>query len=142
MSLTPSQISPSQTLVTEFGDLGNNRFLDPNTKQSFKFDHLRKEASDVTEYSIDERAEPWRHALDDALTKYRDNYYKHGVSAVSIDCCRHKCTREIPEPAPFDPGMGSNWVYVGFSRNQDNRGSSGAYVTYIYCGLSVKINMG
>ena len=35
---------------------------------------------------------------------------------------------------------GSNWGSSGFSRNQDNRGTSGAYVTCIYCGLSVKIN--
>ncbi len=72
-----------QTLVTEFGDLGNNRFLDPSSKQSFKFDHLKKEAADVADMDGDDRAEPWRHALEQALVKYRDDFYKHGVSAVS-----------------------------------------------------------
>ena len=33
---------------------------------------------------------------------------------------------------------GSNWGPSRFSCNQINRGSSGAYVTYMYCGLSVK----
>ena len=39
----------------------------------------------------------------------------------------------------FDPGMGLKLGYSGFSRNQNNPGSSGAYVTCIYCGLRVKI---
>ena len=43
----------------------------------------------------------------------------------------------MPEPAPF---LGSNWGSSGFSRNRNNRGSSGAYVTYIYCSWSVKLN--
>ena len=42
------------------------------------------------------------------------------------------CTNLIPE-------CGSNWESSGFSRNQSNRGSLSAYVTY--CGLSMKINM-
>ena len=33
----------------------------------------------------------------------------------------------------------SNWGYSDFSRNQNNHGSSGAYITSIYYGLSVKI---
>ena len=42
--------------------------------------------------------------------------------------------------AIFVPAWGSNWGSSGFSRNQNNRRSSGAHVTCIYCGLSVKIN--
>ena len=41
----------------------------------------------------------------------------------------------------FLPAWGSNWGYLGFSHDQSNADSSGAYVTCIYCGLSVQINM-
>ena len=43
--------------------------------------------------------------------------------------------------AIFIPAWGSNWGSSGFSRNQNTRRSSGAYVTCIYCGLSMMINM-
>ena len=41
----------------------------------------------------------------------------------------------------FYPGMEPNLGVFGFSCYQNKPGLSGAYVTCIYCGLSVKINM-
>ena len=41
----------------------------------------------------------------------------------------------------LDPGMGLKLGVFGFSRNQNNGGSSDAYVTCLYCGLSVRTNM-
>ena len=50
-------------------------------------------------------------------------------------------TREITEPSPFLFWHGAQRGSLGFFRNQNNCGSSSAYVTCIYCGLSMKIKM-
>ncbi|CAH1784075.1 unnamed protein product [Owenia fusiformis] len=81
---TPCRIdgSDEQVLVTEHGDLGGGRFLDPRTKQSFKYDHLRKEASDVQPANVDNAAESWRSALESSFTEYCHMHYKYGVTSV------------------------------------------------------------
>ncbi|XP_078001325.1 F-actin-capping protein subunit alpha-like [Glandiceps talaboti] len=73
-----------QVLITEYGDLGAGRFLDPRTKRTFYYDHLRKEASDPQPANdlIDQTAEPWREALDNAFKVYCSSHFKHGVSTV------------------------------------------------------------
>lgn len=82
--LTPVKIenSDSLVLITEYNDLGNNRFFDPRSKQSFKYDHLRKDASDYQPYTPDATAEPWRSALDNEFIQYTKNHYKDGVCSV------------------------------------------------------------
>lgn len=61
---------------------GGGRFFDPRTKQSFKYDHLRKESSDFQNYEPDSIAEPWRSALDVEAIQYTGNHYRHGVCSV------------------------------------------------------------
>lgn len=61
---------------------GGGRFYDPRTKQSFRYDHLRKEASDYQPHEPDSVAEPWRAALDVEAIAYTANHYRHGVSSV------------------------------------------------------------
>lgn len=82
--LTPVKIENADTLVliTEYNDLGSNRFYDPRSKQSFKYDHLRKDASDYQSYTPDALAEPWRAAIDAEFMQYARNHYKDGVSSV------------------------------------------------------------
>lgn len=82
--LTPVKIENADhlVLITEYNDLGNNRFFDPRSKQSFKYDHLRKEASDYQPYTPDLTAEPWRASLDTEFIQYSRNHYKDGVCSV------------------------------------------------------------
>lgn len=80
---TPATIdgADKQTLITQFNDL-NGQFLDPTSKQSFKYDHMRKEASDVQPASIDTNSEPWRLALANAVAGYIKDHFPHGNSSV------------------------------------------------------------
>lgn len=82
--LTPVRLEGSElhTLITDHNELGGGRFFDPRSKRSFKYDHLRKEASDYELYEPDRTAEPWRAALDEELSAYVAAHYKHGASLV------------------------------------------------------------
>ncbi|XP_065335082.1 F-actin-capping protein subunit alpha [Cloeon dipterum] len=82
--LTPVRVGSADQycLITDHNDLGGGRFFDPRSKQSFKYDHLRKEATDFEPLEADAAAESWRSALDSELSQYTTNHYKHGVSSV------------------------------------------------------------
>lgn len=82
--LTPVRIEGSDhnAVISEHNDLGSGRFYDPRTKQSFKYDHLRKEATDYQNLESDAIAESWRSALDIEALAYTSNHYRHGVCSV------------------------------------------------------------
>lgn len=82
--LTPVILEGSElaVLVTEFNDLGGGRFFDPRSKQSFKFDHLRKEASDLQNADGDLVSEQWRAMLDIEALTYSANHYRNGSCSV------------------------------------------------------------
>ncbi|XP_042896330.2 F-actin-capping protein subunit alpha [Parasteatoda tepidariorum] len=82
--LTPARIDGSNflALITDFNDLGNGRFYDPRSGQSFRYDHLRKEATEFKEHEPDQKTETWRRALEEACTLYTQDYYRNGTCSV------------------------------------------------------------
>jgi len=82
--LTPVRIENSElfALITDHNDLGGGRFADPRSKQSFKYDHLRKEASDYKPWTSEPELEDLRSSLETEVTNYCLEHYKHGVPAV------------------------------------------------------------
>ena len=88
-------------LVTDHNELGEGRFSDPGynlfsvylffqllivvprSKQSFKYDHLRKEASDLQPWTTEcAGVEGLRSAIETEVASYVRSHYNHGVSAV------------------------------------------------------------
>ena len=70
------------------------------------------------------------------------SYVHHVLVHEALVWHTHRYTREILVLAPFWSRHGLKLgVLFFFSHNQNNRGSSGAYFTCIYCSLSVNMNM-
>jgi len=82
--LTPGRLEGAQycALITEFNDLGGGRFADPRTKQSFRYDHLRKEATDLQPWQPIPEMETTRAIIEAEVTAYTLNHYKHGICSV------------------------------------------------------------
>lgn len=78
------ELKKCKTLIINifFRFIGGGRYFDPRSRQSFRYDHLRKEASDFQSFDIDHSAEPWRSALDAEAALYTANHYKDGVYSV------------------------------------------------------------
>lgn len=82
--LTPVKLHNTElpVLISEHNDLGAGRFYDPRSKQSFKFDHLRIEASDIESWEPDNSVETWRSLIELELDTYTASHYKNGTSSV------------------------------------------------------------
>jgi len=104
--LTPVRVDGSDLLclITDNNDLGGGRFADPRTSQSFHYDHLKKEATDYESWISDSSLESLRSAIENQVSDYCLNHYKHGVSAVfSKDSNQGKTITAAIEDHQFNP---------------------------------------
>lgn len=72
----------SKTLITEYGDIGEGRFFDPRSGQSFAFDHLRKTASDLQPHSIDCSVSDKRSHAQTAVDEYVKEFFVNSLATV------------------------------------------------------------
>ncbi|CAF0780044.1 unnamed protein product [Didymodactylos carnosus] len=121
---TKIQNSDEECLITEVTDQGDGRFFDPRTRQTFKFDHLRREASEYQPHQPDEQSEPWRVAFEKELTDYVKERYPYGACTIvgASDGDTISLTAFIEshkyEPKNFWNGRWrSNWS-ISFSKGQ------------------------
>lgn len=80
------------TLVTEDGDLGGGKFLCPRTHRSFRLDVFTHAVDNVSPLQPDDgdggsvKLEPWRVAIETAMTHYMGQNFPHGAVSVFAPC--------------------------------------------------------
>ncbi|PSS03029.1 F-actin-capping protein subunit alpha like [Actinidia chinensis var. chinensis] len=86
-------------LVTSFGEIDENEYLDPRTAQVVTVDHVKQVCTDVRPASDEELPSPYiedyRCALDAEIMKYVNEAYPKGI--CSVCCVRGK---DVEEPGP------------------------------------------
>ncbi|KAJ1665258.1 F-actin-capping protein subunit alpha [Coemansia sp. RSA 1646] len=73
----------SKVLLTPYNQVSEGRYLDPNTRTEFAFDHLRRVASDVQDSESSEQEE-LRASLQKELDTYVEAHYPEGAATVFL----------------------------------------------------------
>jgi capping protein alpha len=73
-----------KVLVTKFGEISPNEYLDPAGGQVFTFDHFKQEVSGSRDIpgELNSDAEPFRSAVQAKVDEYIRNFYDRGAAAV------------------------------------------------------------
>ncbi|KAI9353373.1 F-actin-capping protein subunit alpha [Zopfochytrium polystomum] len=71
-----------EVLITKFGEIEPGRYVDPRSKQSFIFDHVRQEVSHTEPFEPDSETEPFREAVEAEVDRYLDDHYPDGIATV------------------------------------------------------------
>ncbi|KAF9159864.1 F-actin-capping protein [Actinomortierella ambigua] len=84
-----------EVIISKFGQIDNDHFIDPKSSKVFKLDHLRQVATDVEDHTPDESMEELRKAVESAVDDYTTNYYAEGLGAVYASSSEGKVTVAI-----------------------------------------------
>ncbi|XP_077197079.1 F-actin-capping protein subunit alpha-3 [Paroedura picta] len=77
------KLQGGNTLLTHYSDLKGNRFFDPQSSFSFRYDHLSGRVDKcLVQDTIGDDAELWRSTLNIALKMYMKNHFPSGTCCV------------------------------------------------------------
>ncbi|KAG8214455.1 F-actin-capping protein subunit alpha [Butyriboletus roseoflavus] len=118
-----------QTIVSDVARIQDSdeeeqteRFLDPRSKMSFKFDHLRLEASGPRLEDPNPEAEPLRAALESTALSYLAAHYIDGVAAIFASQPPSHFTVQIVSnkynPANFWSGRWRSQYQIDFAESK------------------------
>jgi len=84
MLVVNSPNQPHKAIISKFGEVGPNEYLDPQGAQVLTFDHFKQEVVSArpAENEIDAELEPWRSAVQKELLDYINGFYDFGSGAV------------------------------------------------------------
>jgi len=73
-----------EALITKFGELKENEYLDPRGRVVLTFDHIRQVVTGHRPVGseLDSAVEPYRRAIDEAAYNYTQDHYQNGAVAV------------------------------------------------------------
>jgi len=73
-----------KVLITKFGDLGNNEYLDPLGGIAFTYDHIKQQVtgSRALAGELNQECEPFRKAFETAAESYVADHYMHGAQTT------------------------------------------------------------
>jgi capping protein alpha len=71
-------------LITKFGEIGTNEYIDTVGKQVVTFDHIKQQITGKRDLKgeLDASVEPFRKAIEDATVNYANDHYINGAPAV------------------------------------------------------------
>jgi len=81
-------------LITKFGEVAPNEYVDPKGGQVITFDHFKQEisGSKAIGSELDTDAEPWRSAVEGKVLEYVKNHYDRGAGAVYASSAKSTTT--------------------------------------------------
>jgi len=76
--------SEREALITKYGEISPNEYLDPLGGTVLTYDHIKQKVTNTRPISgeLDSSAEPFRRALEEATVEYIAQHYENGTPAV------------------------------------------------------------